>query len=382
MPQRPVASIVNFTIMKHIFLILLSLVSAGLAADKDRSTDTIILDEIAVKNLRLETVEVVETHFEESVFALGKIEVLPGKRAIVSSRIPGRALEVNLHPDHAIKEGDPAVVIESRQPGDPPPHVTISANLTGLVSAVHVKPGEPVTPDKILAEIVDLKTVYAIARVPQHVAGQVKPGLKARINVAAVPNQIFETQIEHIGAEADAETGTIEAAFHVDNPDLLLRPGMRAEFSIVTNTRHGVWTVPREAVQGDASNRFVYVADYELKNAFVKTPVRLGAQNDRFVEITGGLLPGDQVVTRGAYALAFAGKGSVSLKEALDAAHGHPHNEDGSEMSKEQASAKGHDGGHRHGGLWGISLVTLFFAVTTILLLVILILRRRSALVS
>ena len=114
---------------------------------------------------------------------------------------------------------------------------------------------------------------------------------------------------------------------------------MRAEFSIVTSTRDGVMTVPRESVQGDASGRFVYIADYELKNAFVKTPVQLGAQNDRFVEITNGLLPGDQVVTRGAYALGFAGKGSVSLKEALDAAHGHPHNEDGTEMTKEQRAA-------------------------------------------
>ena len=36
--------------------------------------------------------------------------------------------------------------------------------------------------------------------------------------------------------------------------------------------------------------------------------------NDRFVEIVSGLLPGDKVVTRGAYSLAFAGKGSVSLE--------------------------------------------------------------------
>jgi cobalt-zinc-cadmium efflux system membrane fusion protein len=95
------------------------------------------------------------------------------------------------------------------------------------------------------------------------------------------------------------------------------------------------------------------------------------------VEVVNGLLPGDQVVTRGAYALMFAGKGSVSLKEALDAAHGHPHNEDGSEMSKEDAAKKKAGGGggaddHGHGP--GSSTLTVFLAGTSALLLVLLIL--------
>ena len=45
---------------------------------------------------------------------------------------------------------------------------------------------------------------------------------------------------------------------------------------------------------------------------------------------------GDDVVVEGAYSLNFAGGGSLSLKEALDAAHGHEHNEDGSEITPEQ----------------------------------------------
>jgi len=54
------------------------------------------------------------------------------------------------------------------------------------------------------------------------------------------------------------------------------------------------------------------------------------------VEIVSGLLPADEVVTRGAYSLSFAGGGSVSLKEALDAAHGHEHAADGGELTPEK----------------------------------------------
>ncbi|MED5417883.1 MAG: hypothetical protein VYA27_04235, partial [Verrucomicrobiota bacterium] len=60
-------------------------------------------------------------------------------------------------------------------------------------------------------------------------------------------------------------------------------------------------------------------------------------RNDQYTEIISGLFAGDDVVTRGAYGLNFAKGGSgISLKEALDAAHGHEHNEDGSEMTSKQ----------------------------------------------
>ena len=138
-------------------------------------------------------------------------------------------------------------------------------------------------------------------------------------------------------------------------------------------------SIPRDALQGTPGHHFVYVSDFELPHAFRKVPVQVGDRNDERIEITQGLLPGDEVVVRGAYMLGFAGKGSVSLKEALDAAHGHPHNEDGTEMTKEQAAAEqDHDHGEHASSF---NSLTLFFASTTGILLLLLIaatLRRKE----
>lgn len=298
--------------------------------------NTVILDENGVKNLRIETQVVEESIFEETVFALGQIKVYPARRAVISSRIPGRALEVFIKNDHSIKMGETAIVVESRQPGNPPPTIALPSPISGLVNETHVVPGEPIDPDKVLAEILDLTEVYAIANVPQYLAGQLKVGQTARISLPAVPGQTFDANLEHLGVMADASNDTVEGAFHVNNPDLLLRPGMRAEFSIVVGKKEGVFSIPRAALQGDATNRFVYVKDFEIPNAFVKTPVVVGSMNASRVEIVSGLLPADEVVTRGGYSLAFAGGGTMSLKEALDAAHGHEHAEDGSELTGPQ----------------------------------------------
>jgi cobalt-zinc-cadmium efflux system membrane fusion protein len=345
------------------------LASAALAVD---TGETIVLGQAAVQSLGLETVEASETAFEETAYTLGRIRVAPGHRAVVSSRIAGRAIDVDAHIDTTVKKGETVLSVESRQPGDPPPVVKLVAPISGLVSAVNIAPGQPVEPDASLIEIVNLHTVHAVAAVPEYLAGRLKHGQQARIRVAGVPDREFLATVEHFGAEADAEAGTIEAAFHVDNPDLLLRPGMRAEFAIILGRRENVMSVPREAVQGDAANRVVYVKHFDLPDSFIRTPVKIGQSNDSRVEILGGLFPGDEVVTKGAYMLGFAGGSGPSLKEALDAAHGHEHNEDGSEMTAAQRAAKA--AANRPGEQQAPSpFVTRFFMATTALLLVLLI---------
>ncbi len=345
-------------------------VAAPFAADDAaaRRANLVILDEAAVKNLGLATVKAGPADFEETVFALGRIDVLPGRRAVVSSRIPGRAVEVHATHDHDIEEGEVAVVVESRQFGEPPPRIELKAPLTGMVSATHVVPGQPIEPSDILVEILDLTEVYALARVPDHLAGRLQPGQSARLTTAAAPGREFPAVLEHLGVTADAGSGTIEAAFRVKNPGHFLRPGMRIEFSIVVAQHAGVTSVPRAAVQGEGGSRFVYVKDFDLPNAFLKTPVVTGRGNDRLVEIVSGLFPADEVVIDGAYALAFAGGGSVSLKEALDAAHGHAHNADGSEVDSGRTAAGDHDHEHEDSPerIWMAVSAALFLALVLV----------------
>ena len=335
----------------HPLILSLALAASPLTVTAASVSDTIVLDENGVKNLRLETVEAEETDFEETVFALGRIAEIPERHAVVSSRISGRVIGLEAQEGDTVEAGQVLVRVESRQPGNPPPVIELKAPIGGLLVQSHVRIGEPVEPDKELLDISDLSEVLAIARVPEHHAAQLAPGSKAHIMVAALGDQIIEGEMLRFGTSADRESGTIDAVFRVANPGLRMRPDMRAEFSVVLSKRENVMSIPRAALQGDTSNRFVYVKDFELPNAFIKTPVQVGQMNDRFVEIIAGLFPADEVVTRGAYSLSFAGGGTVSLIEALDAAHGHKHSADGSEPTGDEAGDEhaGEDDGNDHG---------------------------------
>jgi biotin carboxyl carrier protein len=365
-------------IARVVTALLLSVLVLSAAEEKkpDRSTNTVILDPVAATNLGLDNDENVreaeEQDFDTTEFALGRIEVLPGKRAVVSTRISGRATSVIGKEDMQCEAGDELLWVESRQPGDPPPVIRVEAPIAGLIAKVSVAQGQPVEPNMSLMEIYDLSTVEAVAAVPQHLAGKIGKGMEARIKVAGYEDT-WTAELAHIGAEADPVSGTVEAAFHVKNDDGRLRPGMRAEFTLVLAKTPGVTAVAREAVLTEPTGRYLFIRDYELKNAFVKRYVVTGAENDRSIEIKEGLLPGDEVVMKGscAYALSFAGKGSVSLKEAMDAAHGHPHNEDGSEMTAAQraAAAAQHGGeGHEHAEEGGVLLWQITSGVLAVLL--------------
>ncbi len=319
--------------MKHFFYLLFAITNLHAVTP----ADTIILDETGVKNLRIETVEAEETDFEQTIFALGRIAEIPENHAVLSSRISGRVTELVIQEGDYVTVGQTLVRVESRQPGNPPPVIELKSPISGLLLESHIRLGEPVEPDKELLDISDLGEVYAIARVPEDQAAKLVPGTKAHIRVSALGDQSLDGEMIRFGTSADRESGTIDAIFKVANPGLKMRPDMRAEFSIVLSKRANVIGIPRSALQGEASKRFVYVKHFDLPNAFIKTPVQVGEMNDRYAEVVGGLFPADDVVTKGAYSLSFAGGGSgVSLKEALDAAHGHEHAEDGGELTPEK----------------------------------------------
>lgn len=318
-------------------------------------SEIVALGELGVKNLGLETVLVKESDFEVTAFALGRTGVIPEKRSYLSSRISGRVLESDLVIGSYVEKGDKLLKIESRRPGDPPPSVWLEAPANGNILAVDTALGSPVEPTQRLAEIADLSQMYLVVVLPQSTAGKIKQGMQARVHFPLRPGKDYmATLLQHSvcpcpepscalgqdmstrNEDGDEDRNSAGVVFVIDNPDNLLRPEMNAECSIILDKREGVMSVPNEAVHGGPGDRHVWVKHVTLPNAFEKVSVQTGLTSNGRTEIVDGLFQGDEVVTRGSYSLGYAGKGGgLSLKEVMDAAHGHEHNEDGSEMTEE-----------------------------------------------
>jgi multidrug efflux pump subunit AcrA (membrane-fusion protein) len=388
--------------MKCSLLIVTTVFSLASHAFGTLAVPPVILTEQGVKNLGLETVTVEETDFEIATFALGRTEAIPENRAVLSSRAPGRVIENRLKIGMPVKKDEPLVLLESRLPGDPPPSIWLKSPISGTIISVRTKLGSPVEPSDSLAEIADLSTLYLIAKLPQATAGKIKQGTQAKVRFPVRPDREYTANLLQLKSylcpdqvcamgqdvatrstpDDAADLNTAGVIFTIDNPENILRPDMNAECSIIMEKRQGVLSVPREALQGSSANRHVYVKHMSIPHAFDRVPVQTGLSSNGRVEIIDGLMPGDEVVTRGSYSLGFAGSsGGPSLKEAMDAAHGHEHNEDGSEKTADNHAEDDHDHHDHAHDSQGTSPREMLIIASTILLALFLVLnalRRRS----
>lgn len=256
----------------------------------------------AKKNLGLKVEDVDMRTIETSVRCFGVVEPVPDKFHFISTRISGRISRVFVNQGDAVKEGDLLAEIESRQIGEPPPTVNVQSTLTGTITERHVFSGEPIEPDKILFKVADLSSIRIKCHVYEADIGGVKMGQKVRAWLEAFIDHPFEGTIDFLGGELEEETRTLPVWCRIDNPTLDLRPNMRATVYLITGAAKDVPAVPAEAILGDSGNYFVYI---ENGDVYERKFVILGRKDDRYTEITEGLLPGDRVVTQGNYQLQF-----------------------------------------------------------------------------
>jgi HlyD family secretion protein len=92
----------------------------------------------------------------------------------------------------------------------------------------------------------DLGAVRIRALIDETDIGKVRPGMPARVTVAAYPNQPFEGEVTKIEPQAVVEQNVtmFSVLISIQNPEGLLLPGMNAEVEISVASRDDVLTVP------------------------------------------------------------------------------------------------------------------------------------------
>jgi cobalt-zinc-cadmium efflux system membrane fusion protein len=220
----------------------------------------------------------------------------PDRHVFVSTRIDGRVDKILVNLGQRVERDQKLAVIQSRLVGNPPPSVTVTAPIAGVVDERLVAPGEAVEPNKTLFHIADLSEVIVQAEAYEEDVGKVALGQEARIRVFAYPGESVSGRVTFLGQQLDPEKRTLPVWIRVANPESRLKPGMFAKVTLVLRHDAAVLSVPLEAVLEAGGERFVFVASGD---AFRRVDVRTGASDDRLVEITDGLVPGDVVVTQG-----------------------------------------------------------------------------------
>ena len=178
---------------------------------------------------------------------------------------------------------------------------TLEAPLSGVVVRRSATVGRRVDPEDVLLEIVDASVLWAEIDVPEPRLGDVAVGRVVVLTFDALSGRSFAGTIASIAPEVDARTRTAMARVRLDNADGALRANMYGRAQIAVGGNDGAVKVPRAAVQRANGVDVVFVRLSDTR--FATRHVTTGARGDSWIEITRGVVAGEDVVTVGSFLL-------------------------------------------------------------------------------
>lgn len=161
-----------------------------------------------------------------------------------------------------------------------------------------IGPGATLYYQQPIFSLPDLTRMKVKLRVHESVVKKVKPGLKATIQVDALPNRILNGTVKTVATLADSNwrSSVKEYLTEIDIDDLPLeaglKPGMTGEVRIMIETIRDAILVPVQAVTEQQGRHLAYV----VRGGRVEPrTVTIGEANEQLVQIVDGLEVGEEV---------------------------------------------------------------------------------------
>jgi HlyD family secretion protein len=189
-------------------------------------------------------------------------------------------------------------------------YTNIASPVAGTVVSRNVTSGQTVAASYETPTLFLIATDFTQMQVDTNVSesdiSDVKVGNKASFTVDAFPKRSFEGVVAQVrqSPQTVQNVVTYDVVVSIDNTDLALRPGMTAAVKLTVDERHEVLRVPGEALRYKPTAIGLTTATEGEKAAVwilrdgspVRVNLNLGISDDSFIEVKGGLQPGDQVI--------------------------------------------------------------------------------------
>ncbi len=180
----------------------------------------------------------------------------------------------------------------------------ITAPFDGVIAFRGVSAGDKVGEpgaDAVLFKVVDPRLLDLTVNVPSKDMAALKLGQPLSFTTDVFPGRTFTGRVMFINPTVNQADRSVKVVAEVPNPEEILKGGLFVKGRIITGQRHEVLMVPRAALATwdvAAGKAGILVLDGQTARA---RQVSTGAVSGEMVEITQGLQPGEEIVTRGGF---------------------------------------------------------------------------------
>ena len=216
---------------------------------------------------------------------------------LVKPSLPGRVMEIYVNEGDWVKEGAGLLsYVASIEPDNELYNdMVVFAPISGLVGVKYVNLGDQTSTSNPVFSIYQIDRVNVYCDLPEKYYSLVHPGTSAQITLDALPNRIFHGTVGSVRPVIDPLSRTSRVEIILPNPGRQIKPGMFARVDLLLEQKNGVLTIPFDAVLGE-DQKSVYVIE---GGAAVQKNITLGLLSGLTVEVTSGLVSGDQVIVVG-----------------------------------------------------------------------------------
>ncbi len=170
-------------------------------------------------------------------------------------------------------------------------HYTVTAPVSGMIESKNVEVNGMAAQGNPAYTIVNNNTMTVTFQVSEAVMNTLSIGQPI---VLDRNNVVYEAAITEIGSSVNPQTGLFQIKACAEASGTELPSGVSVKITADTYQAKDALLIPYDAVYYENEGAYVYI---EVNGRAVKTPITTGIFDDENIEVTGGLNPGDKVVT-------------------------------------------------------------------------------------
>ncbi|HKL84716.1 MAG TPA: efflux RND transporter periplasmic adaptor subunit [Treponemataceae bacterium] len=259
-------------------------------ARSSNNTASLASNAITVEALELSPSTITKTiKLNGDVFTRSEIGMYPDTS--------GKVVQYLVSPGKEVKKGDILAMIDPSRPGTSFVASPVRSTINGTVISTPAAIGQTIAASTPVATVGTLDQLEIITFVPEKYSAVLKTSLPAQIKFIPFPDIDFSGYITQVSPVIDPVSRTVEVHLSFSGNTTLVKPGMFAEISLVTQKITDTFVVPKEAIRTFNADLVVYLVGKDEKA--LRTVVTTGLTTDLEVQLLSGVQAGDRVIVSG-----------------------------------------------------------------------------------